>query len=225
MTRLPSTMMPKSIAPRLSRLAGMPARCMQMNANSSDSGIVTAVRSAARTLPSVSDKHDDDDDERFGQRAGDRAQRVGDQLRAIVNRHDPHASGRRLAFRSSTASWIAAQHLAGVLPAPHQHDAFHAADAIVQRRRCPVCGAAPIDTRLMSRNRTGTPSLAFERDVLDVRHATESSRRRGRPSPAGRCSPARRRRCDCSSRRPARPRRSSAGISRARADRPQSDTA
>ena len=54
-TRLPSTMMPKSIAPRLRRFAGIPAKCMQTNAKSSDSGMVTAVSSAARTLPSISD--------------------------------------------------------------------------------------------------------------------------------------------------------------------------
>ena len=51
MTSVPSTMMPKSSAPRLSRFAGIPLKCMQMNANSSDSGIVMAVSSAARTLP------------------------------------------------------------------------------------------------------------------------------------------------------------------------------
>ena len=50
-TSVPSTMMPKSSAPRLSRFAGMPVKCMQTNANSSDSGIVIAVSSAARTLP------------------------------------------------------------------------------------------------------------------------------------------------------------------------------
>ncbi len=50
-TSVPSTMMPKSSAPRLSRFAGMPVKCMQMKANSSESGIVTAVSSAARTLP------------------------------------------------------------------------------------------------------------------------------------------------------------------------------
>jgi hypothetical protein len=48
-TRVPSTMMPKSSAPRLKRLAGMPVICMQRKANSRESGMVSAVRSAART--------------------------------------------------------------------------------------------------------------------------------------------------------------------------------
>ena len=36
-------------------VGGIPAKYMQTNAKSRDSGIVTAVNSAARTLPSISD--------------------------------------------------------------------------------------------------------------------------------------------------------------------------
>ena len=43
-------MMPKSMAPMLSRLSETPATRMQTKANSSDSGMTRAVRSAARTL-------------------------------------------------------------------------------------------------------------------------------------------------------------------------------
>ena len=50
----PSTMMPKSIAPNESRLAGTFVKCMHMNANRRDSGIVSAMRSAPRTLPTNS---------------------------------------------------------------------------------------------------------------------------------------------------------------------------
>ena len=50
MTTAPSTIMPKSIAPIESRLAGMCAQSRQMNANSSANGIVTATISAVRTL-------------------------------------------------------------------------------------------------------------------------------------------------------------------------------
>ena len=50
MITAPSTMMPKSIAPSESRLAGMPRRSMKMNANRSDSGIVSATMNAARLL-------------------------------------------------------------------------------------------------------------------------------------------------------------------------------
>ena len=47
----PSTMMPKSIAPRESRLAGMPRHVRPMNVASSDSGIISATMNAARRLP------------------------------------------------------------------------------------------------------------------------------------------------------------------------------
>ena len=43
--------MPKSMAPRLSRLAAMPKRSMPEKANSIDSGIARATISAARRLP------------------------------------------------------------------------------------------------------------------------------------------------------------------------------
>ncbi|MNY19762.1 hypothetical protein D3C86_1532090 [compost metagenome] len=51
MTTAPSTMMPKSSAPRLIRLALMPAATMPVNVNSIDNGITIAVISAARRLP------------------------------------------------------------------------------------------------------------------------------------------------------------------------------
>ena len=44
----PSTMMPKSIAPRLSRLAGMPTSVSPRKVASSDSGITAATMAAAR---------------------------------------------------------------------------------------------------------------------------------------------------------------------------------
>jgi len=50
MITAPSTMIPKSIAPRESRLAGIPRRSMKMNANSSERGMVRATMRAARML-------------------------------------------------------------------------------------------------------------------------------------------------------------------------------
>ena len=47
----PSTMMPKSIAPSDSRLAGMPIQVRPMKVARSASGIVTATMNAARTFP------------------------------------------------------------------------------------------------------------------------------------------------------------------------------
>ena len=48
----PSTMMPKSIAPKLIRLAPTPKMRMRMNANRSDNGMTDAVTSPPRRLPS-----------------------------------------------------------------------------------------------------------------------------------------------------------------------------
>ena len=47
----PSTMMPKSMAPSESRLAGMPRNRRPMKVASSDSGMITATMPAARRLP------------------------------------------------------------------------------------------------------------------------------------------------------------------------------
>ena len=46
-----STTMPKSMAPRLSRLAATPNRSIPLNANSIDSGMARATMNAARRLP------------------------------------------------------------------------------------------------------------------------------------------------------------------------------
>ena len=50
MMTAPSTMIPKSMAPSDRRFAGIALRSMKMNANSSESGIVSATRIAARML-------------------------------------------------------------------------------------------------------------------------------------------------------------------------------
>ena len=51
MTTAPSTIMPKSSAPSESRFAGMCRRSRQMEANSSENGMVSVTISAPRTLP------------------------------------------------------------------------------------------------------------------------------------------------------------------------------
>ncbi len=47
----PSTIVPKSIAPKLMRFAEMPKMAMPRNANRSESGMVQATTRAARQLP------------------------------------------------------------------------------------------------------------------------------------------------------------------------------
>ena len=53
-TTEPSTIIPKSIAPRVRRFAEKPKRSIMMNANRSESGIVIATRIAARRFPKKS---------------------------------------------------------------------------------------------------------------------------------------------------------------------------
>ena len=52
MTTEPSTISPKSMAPRLIRLPAIPSFTMKLTANSIDSGIESATMIAARMLPS-----------------------------------------------------------------------------------------------------------------------------------------------------------------------------
>ena len=51
MTTAPSTTIPKSSAPSESRFAGILLKSSQMEAKSSENGIVSATMKAARTLP------------------------------------------------------------------------------------------------------------------------------------------------------------------------------
>ena len=60
-TSVASTIIPKSRAPRLSRFAGIPEKCMQMNANSRDNGMVMAVSSAARDAAEEQEQHEHHD--------------------------------------------------------------------------------------------------------------------------------------------------------------------
>ena len=50
-TTAPSTMIPKSIAPRDNKLAGIPVNRMMINANNSENGIVKATTNALLKLP------------------------------------------------------------------------------------------------------------------------------------------------------------------------------
>jgi hypothetical protein len=56
MTTEPSTMSPKSMAPRLMRLPDRPSAFMPMNAASIESGMAVATSSPPRTLPSIKSK-------------------------------------------------------------------------------------------------------------------------------------------------------------------------
>ena len=62
MITLESTIRPKSIAPRLIRLAEIPVASMTLAANSIDSGIARATIRPPRRLPSSTSRTDDDQD-------------------------------------------------------------------------------------------------------------------------------------------------------------------
>ena len=184
MISVPSTMMPKSSAPRLSRFAGMPVKCMQTKANSSDSGIVIGGQQRRAHAAEEQEQHRDDDHQPFEQRVGDGVQRVVDQIRAVVDRHDPHA-GRQAGRVQLVDRFVdAVQHLAGVLAAAHQDDAL---DADRSCRRCakmPVRGADPMCTRADVPHEHRHAVGRRDDDVLDVARPTESGRRRARRGPA-----------------------------------------
>ena len=112
-------------------------------------------------------QHHDDDDERLGQRAGDRPQRVRDQIGAVVDPDDPDALRQPVRVEIVDRVVNGAQDLAGILPAPHEHGALDAADAIVQaedaglRRRANGHAAGVPQQH-------GHTGLCGQRDVPDV---------------------------------------------------------
>ena len=77
-------------------------------------------------------EHDDDDDQCFGQGAGDRAQRVRDQVGPIVDADHPRTLGQPVGVEIVDGVVNRLQHLAGVLPPAHQDGSLDAADATVQ---------------------------------------------------------------------------------------------
>ena len=127
MTTAPSTIMPKSIAPIDSRLAGMCAQSRQMNENSSANGIVTATMSAVRTLKRKKPEDHEHEHHAADQVALDGLGRLLDQI----------ACGRSTA-RSSTSggSTLAVQRVGHLLDLL-QHDLRLLADAHEDRRLRP----------------------------------------------------------------------------------------
>ena len=75
-----STINPKSIAPRLIRLALMPETAIMLVANSIDRGIARATISPARTLPKQEKQHENHQEPALEQIRQDRVQRARDQV-------------------------------------------------------------------------------------------------------------------------------------------------
>ena len=166
----PSTMMPKSIAPSESRLAGMLVRCIRMKAISSDSGMVMATMSAPRTLPRnrISTTHHER--HALEQRARDGVQRGVHQVGAIEVRARRCTSGGKQpvvelvhlwrARPSSTARGILARAAAARCP-KHRRGC----------RPCRGCRCAPARraaARRGSCRKIGVPLLLGDDDVAEV---------------------------------------------------------
>ncbi len=90
-TTAPSTTMPKSSAPSDSRFAGMPLRFRQMDANSSEKGMVSATMNAPRILPRKINRISGHQHDSFGQVPQHRVRGVVHQIAAIEKRNDFHA--------------------------------------------------------------------------------------------------------------------------------------
>ena len=124
MMTAPSTMMPKSSAPRLSRLPLTPRSTMPVMANSIDSGMTQAVMSAARMLPRNTNRTSDDQ-----QRAEHQVVLHGrdggvHQLRAVVDRLR-HDAGRQRPVDLGHPVGDAPRDDAAVLAHQHERGAEH----------------------------------------------------------------------------------------------------
>ena len=102
-----STIMPKSMAPRLSRLAAMPKRSMPEKANSIDSGMASATISAARRLPRNRNSTATTSSPPSNRLLAHRVDDVVDQLGAVVDRSRPSTFGGSVALISSSLSFSA----------------------------------------------------------------------------------------------------------------------
>ena len=96
MITLESTIRPKSIAPRLIRLADRPVASMMLAAKSIDSGIASATIRPPRRLPEHGQQHDDHQDAAGQQVVQHGAERLVDQVGAVVERLDRDARGKAL---------------------------------------------------------------------------------------------------------------------------------
>ena len=90
-TTAPSTTMPKSSAPSDSRFAGMCRRSRQIEANSSENGMVSATISAPRAFPRNRNRMIDHQNDAFGQVVQHRVRGVVHQIAAVEKRNDLHA--------------------------------------------------------------------------------------------------------------------------------------
>ncbi len=96
MITLESTIMPKSIAPRLIRLAVTPVASMMLAAKSIESGIASATIRPPRMLPSSSEQDHDHQRPALDQVVQDGVEGLVDQVGPVVEGLDRHARRQAL---------------------------------------------------------------------------------------------------------------------------------
>ena len=171
----PSTMMPKSIAPSDSRLAGMPRMRQAEERGQQRQRDDQRRRCRRRAGCRGTVQHERHEQRAFEQVVEHRVQRRVDQPGAVVERHDLHAlrQDRRVELRRPPSRL---QHLGRVLALAHEHDAGDDSSSS-SWPTTPWRGTAPTATSAMSRIRIGVPPCSAT-TMLPM-----SSGERSRPMP------------------------------------------
>ena len=155
MMTAPSTIRPKSSAPRLIRLPDTPPRTMPVRVNSIDSGITAAVISAARTLPSSRNSTTTTriaPSTRF--LATVRMVRSTSEVRSYIGSARTPAGRLRLASANRAATACETSRLL----APISMKVVPSTTSLPSSVAAPVRSSGPSPTCATSRTRIGTPS-------------------------------------------------------------------
>ena len=193
MMTAPSTIRPKSIAPRLIRLPLMRVCTMPMAVISIESGIASAVIKRGADVAEQQEEHDDDQDRALDQVLGDRADRRVDQLRAVEHRLRARCPGGSVRCTSRHAASTAAATVR--LLAPISISAVPTTTSSPFSLALPVRSSRPMPTRGdVARRRSACRRARRRRCCAICSHRLDARRRRGRCR-SRRCARRSRRRC------------------------------
>ena len=201
-TMVASTMMPKSMAPMLSRLSETPTAAHADEGEQQRQRDDQGGRERCSNAEQEDEQHRHDDHEPFESKTRDTVRSVfRDERRPVVDRHDADARRQAAAVDLVDRVVQGVEHLAGILPAAHQHDAFHPADPVgwSLMAKIPVCGtgADPNPTDVAHEERHAFRRI--EHDLLDVVDRLDEAGAADRQRPADPRRAARRRRYGCCS--------------------------
>ena len=113
-TTAASTRMPKSTAPKESRLAAMPRTCSRRNADSSASGMTSQMMKRRPEVAGEDQGDDQDQHAALDQVVQDRVHRLVDQVRAVVDGDQLHALGQHVGVQVGHLLLDAGDDLGGV---------------------------------------------------------------------------------------------------------------